>query len=106
MDFQNRINPVIRDLKPSGIRRFFDLASSMENVVSLSIGEPDFATPWHIRDVGIYSLEKSRTHYLPNAGLPELREEITKYAKRRFGLDYQPQNVLVTVGGSEAIGTR
>ena len=103
MDYKNRINPVIRDLKPSGIRRFFDLASTMDNVVSLSIGEPDFATPWHIRDVGIYSLEKSRTHYLANAGLMELREEIVKYAARRFGLEYAPQNVLVTVGGSEAI---
>ncbi len=103
MNLSNSINPVIRDLKPSGIRKFFDLASTMDNVVSLSIGEPDFATPWHIRDVGIYSLEKSRTHYLANAGLAELREEITKYASRRFGLSYQPQNVLVTVGGSEAI---
>ena len=103
MNLPNSINPVIRDLKPSGIRKFFDLASTMDNVVSLSIGEPDFATPWHIRDVGIYSLEKSRTHYLANAGLAELREEITKYASRRFGLSYQPQNVLVTVGGSEAI---
>ncbi len=103
MNLPNSINPVIRDLKPSGIRKFFDLASTMDNVVSLSIGEPDFATPWHIRDVGIYSLEKSRTHYLANAGLAELREEITKYAARRFGLSYQPQNVLVTVGGSEAI---
>ncbi len=103
MNLPNSINPVIRDLKPSGIRKFFDLASTMDNVVSLSIGEPDFATPWHIRDVGIYSLEKSRTHYLANAGLAELREEITKYTARRFGLSYQPQNVLVTVGGSEAI---
>ena len=103
MNLEQNINPVIRDLKPSGIRKFFDLANSMDNVVSLSIGEPDFATPWHIRDVGIYSLEKSRTHYLSNSGLPELREEIVKYAARRFGLTYAPENVLVTVGGSEAI---
>lgn len=103
MDVKSKINPVIRDLKPSGIRKFFDLASAMDDVVSLSIGEPDFATPWHIRDVGIYSLEKSRTHYLANAGLFELREEIAKYAERRFGLTYGPENVLVTVGGSEAI---
>ena len=103
MDVKSKINPVIRDLKPSGIRKFFDLANAMDNVVSLSIGEPDFATPWHIRDEGIYSLEKSRTHYLANAGLFELREEIAKYAERRFGLVYGPENVLVTVGGSEAI---
>ena len=90
MNLKQNINPVIRDLKPSGIRKFFDLANSMDNVVSLSIGEPDFATPWHIRDVGIYSLEKSRTHYLSNSGLPELREEIVKYAARRFGLTYAP----------------
>ena len=103
MDIKERINPTIQELKPSGIRRFFDLASAMEDVVSLSIGEPDFATPWHIRDIGIYSLEKSRTHYLANAGLPELREEITRYMYRRFQLDYEIPNVLVTVGGSEAI---
>ncbi len=103
MDIKERINPTIQELKPSGIRRFFDLASAMEDVVSLSIGEPDFATPWHIRDIGIYSLEKSRTHYLANAGLPELREEITRYMYRRFHLDYEIPNVLVTVGGSEAI---
>ena len=103
MDIKERINPTVEELKPSGIRRFFDLASSMEDVVSLSIGEPDFATPWHIRDVGIYSLEKSRTHYLANAGLPELREEIARYMYRRFRLNYEVPNVLVTVGGSEAI---
>ncbi|MCQ2446003.1 MAG: aminotransferase class I/II-fold pyridoxal phosphate-dependent enzyme [Clostridia bacterium] len=103
MNIKERINPTIQELKPSGIRRFFDLASAMEDVVSRSIGEPDFATPWHIRDIGIYSLEKSRTHYLANAGLPELREEITRYMYRRFQLDYEIPNVLVTVGGSEAI---
>lgn len=103
MDVARLINPNVAAIKPSGIRKFFDLASSMENVVSLSIGEPDFDTPWHIRDIGIYSLEKGRTHYLANAGLMELREEITKYMYRRFSLMYEPSQVLVTVGGSEAI---
>lgn len=103
MDIRERINPTIQNLKPSGIRKFFDLASSMEDVISLSIGEPDFATPWHIRDIGIYSLEKSRTHYLANAGLLELREEIVRYMARSFHLSYDVSNILVTVGGSEAI---
>ncbi|MBQ4624628.1 MAG: aminotransferase class I/II-fold pyridoxal phosphate-dependent enzyme, partial [Clostridia bacterium] len=103
MDVTKFINPTVSAIKPSGIRKFFDLASSMEDVVSLSIGEPDFDTPWHIRDIGIYSLEKGRTHYLANAGLMELREEITRYMYRRFSLAYETNQVLVTVGGSEAI---
>lgn len=78
------------DIAPSGIRKFFDIVSEMDNVISLGVGEPDFDTPWHIRDEGIYSLEKGRTFYTSNAGLKELREEICKYLKRRFALDYDP----------------
>ncbi|HHX72138.1 MAG TPA: aminotransferase class I/II-fold pyridoxal phosphate-dependent enzyme [Clostridiales bacterium] len=103
MDFTSRINPVVAGMKPSGIRRFFDIAFTMENVVSLGIGEPDFVTPWHIRDAGIYSLEKGNTMYTPNPGLPELRKAIARYQQRRFDLHYDPEEVLVTVGGSEAI---
>ena len=91
-------------IEPSGIRKFFDIASEMEEVISLGVGEPDFDTPWHIRDEGIFSLEKGRTFYTSNAGLKELREEISRYLKRRCHLDYDPlQEILVTVGGSEGI---
>ena len=90
-------------IKPSGIRRFFDMASEMEDVISLGVGEPDFDTPWHIREEGIYSLEKGRTFYTSNAGLGELKEEICNYLKRRFLLSYSMDDVIVTVGGSEAI---
>ena len=91
-------------LKPSGIRRFFDLVSEMKDAISLGVGEPDFDTPWHIRDEGIYSLEKGRTFYTSNSGLMELREEICAYMKRTQGVTYDPRNeVLITVGGSEAI---
>ncbi|MEE1113564.1 MAG: aminotransferase class I/II-fold pyridoxal phosphate-dependent enzyme [Eubacterium sp.] len=91
-------------MKPSGIRKFFDLVSEMEDAISLGVGEPDFDTPWHIRDEGIYSLEKGRTFYTSNAGLKELRVEIAKYMKRSQGVEYDPlSEVLVTVGGSEAI---
>ena len=91
-------------LKPSGIRKFFDIVSEMEDAISLGVGEPDFDTPWHIRDEGIYSLEKGRTFYTANAGLKELKEEICHYLKRKQGVTYNPANeVLVTVGGSEAI---
>ena len=93
----------IRDIKPSGIRRFFDLINEMKDAISLSIGEPDFDTPWSIREEGIFTLERGKTHYSPNAGFRELREEITRYMERRFGLSYSPDEVLVTVGGSEAI---
>ena len=103
MSFENKINKTVTGLKPSGIRRFFDLAYTMENVVSLGIGEPDFVTPWHIRDAGIYSLEKGYTMYTPNAGLPELRRTVAEYMKRRFSLEYDASDVLITVGGSEAI---
>lgn len=91
-------------MKPSGIRKFFDIVAEMDDVISLGVGEPDFATPWHIRDAGIDSLENGKTWYTSNAGLPELREAICAYLKRRFDIGYNPKNeVLVTVGGSEAI---
>ena len=91
-------------LKPSGIRRFFDLVSEMKDAISLGVGEPDFDTPWHIRDEGIYSLEKGRTFYTSNSGLKELREEIAAYMKRTQGITYDPiGEILITVGGSEAI---
>lgn len=103
---RNPLSKTIVDIKPSGIRKYFDIVSEMNDpdVISLGVGEPDFETPWHIRDEGIYSLEKGRTFYTANAGLLELREEICKYLDRRFDLKYEPKNeVLVTVGGSEAI---
>ena len=94
----------VMDIAPSGIRKFFDIVSEMDNVISLGVGEPDFDTPWHIRDEGIYSLEKGRTFYTSNAGLKELRTEIVKYIHRTQGVSYDPmKEVLVTVGGSEAI---
>ena len=103
MSFSFEISPIVTDIKPSGIRKFFDMASEMTDVVSLGIGEPDFVTPWHIRDAGIMSLEKGQTYYTSNAGLSELRAELCTYFKRRFNLDYTPDQALITVGGSEAI---
>lgn len=103
MDFSQIINPVVRDIPPSGIRRFFDLANQMEGVISLGVGEPDFATPWSIREAAIYSIEKGKTFYTANQGLLELRKEICRYQKRKFGLEYTPEQCIVTVGGSEAI---
>ncbi len=103
---RNPLSKTIVDIKPSGIRKYFDIVSEMNdpNVISLGVGEPDFETPWHIRDEGIYSLEKGRTFYTGNAGLLELREEISKYLKRRFDMKYDAkEETLVTVGGSEAI---
>ncbi|MBP3457833.1 MAG: aminotransferase class I/II-fold pyridoxal phosphate-dependent enzyme [Lachnospiraceae bacterium] len=94
----------IKEIKPSGIRKFFDIVSEMEDAISLGVGEPDFDTPWHIRDEGIYSLEKGRTFYTSNAGLKELKIEICNYLKRSQNLDYDfNKEVIVTVGGSEAI---
>lgn len=94
----------VTELKPSGIRKFFDIVSEMDDAISLGVGEPDFDTPWHIRDEGIYSLEKGRTFYTSNAGLKELRNEISKYVENSQGVKYDPVNeVLITVGGSEAI---
>lgn len=100
---RNPLSKKVVALKPSGIRRFFDVASEMHDVISLGVGEPDFDTPWHIREEGIYSLEKGRTFYTSNAGLTELRDEIGKYLTRRFGLTYERDQIMVTVGGSEAI---
>lgn len=98
------LNETVLSLKPSGIRKFFDLVSEMEDVISLGVGEPDFDTPWHIRDEGIYALEQGKTFYTSNAGLKELREEICNYLKRTQNIEYNPlSEVLVTVGGSEAI---
>ena len=92
------------EIEPSGIRKFFDIVSEMKDAISLGVGEPDFDTPWHIREEGIYSLERGRTFYTSNAGLKELKEEIAKYLGRRFGLNYNPTGeIYVTVGGSEAI---
>ena len=101
---RNPLSEKIVTIKPSGIRKFFDIVSEMDDAISLGVGEPDFDTPWHIRDEGIYSLEKGRTFYTSNAGLKELKVEICNYLKRRFELEYDPAHeVLVTVGGSEAI---
>ena len=100
---RNPLSKAITEIQPSGIRRFFDAASTMSNVISLGVGEPDFDTPWHVREEGIYSLEKGRTFYTGNSGLLELREEIGRYLDRRFGLSYSVDEILVTVGGSEAI---
>lgn len=94
----------VLNIKPSGIRKFFDLVSEMDNVISLGVGEPDFDTPWHIRDEGMYALEKGRTFYTSNAGLKDLRTEISNYIKRTQGIEYNENNeIIVTVGGSEAI---
>lgn len=103
MNIESKISQTVRDIKPSGIRKFFDIANQMEDAISLGIGEPDFVTPWHIRDAGILSLEKGRTYYTSNSGLVELREQICKYFDRRFNLKYKEEEILVTVGGSEAI---
>ncbi len=104
IDYEKYLNDRIKSVKPSGIRKFFDIANEMDDVISLSIGEPDFQTPWHIRDEGIRTLEKGRTWYSPNRGFMELREEISKYYARRYGVSYDPKTqTLVTVGGSEAI---
>ncbi|MBO4920463.1 MAG: aminotransferase class I/II-fold pyridoxal phosphate-dependent enzyme [Lachnospiraceae bacterium] len=101
---RNPLNKTITEIKPSGIRKFFDIVSEMKDAISLGVGEPDFETPWHIREEGIYSLEKGKTHYTSNAGLKELRQEICNYLSRRFKLNYDPmKQILVTIGGSEAI---
>ena len=104
MNYNDILNKRIQSVPPSGIRKYFDLLEGMEGGISLGIGEPDFVTPWHIRDAGIYSLEKGFTKYTPNAGLSELRRQISCYMKRRFDLEYAPiGQVLVTVGGSEGL---
>lgn len=103
MDYAKLISAGAREMRPSGIRKFFDIAAQIEGCISLGVGEPDFKTPWTIRDAGIRSLEKGRTWYTANAGLAELRGEICAYLARRMGLSYEPAETLVTVGGSEAI---
>lgn len=101
---RNPLSKRIVEIEPSGIRKFFDVVNEMEDAISLGVGEPDFDTPWHIRDEGIYSLEKGRTFYTSNAGLKELKQEIAAYLKRKYNLSYDDQHeILVTVGGSEAI---
>ncbi len=101
---RNPLSKVVEDIQPSGIRKFFDIVSEMEDAISLGVGEPDFDTPWHIRDEGIYSLERGKTFYTSNAGLKELREEISNYLYRKMEVKYDPlKEVLVTVGGSEGI---
>lgn len=99
---ENYINDTVKNMQPSGIRKFFDIVNQMSDAISLGVGEPDFSTPWHIREAGIYSLEMGRTYYTSNAGLPELRKEICNYMKR-FDIDCIPDEVLVTVGGSEGV---
>lgn len=101
---RNPLSKLVTEIEPSGIRKFFDIVTEMKDAISLGVGEPDFDTPWHIREEGIYSLEKGRTFYTSNSGLKDLREEISLYLKRRFSLQYSPeQEIIVTVGGSEAI---
>lgn len=103
MDYDKLLAPAAMAMRPSGIRKFFDLAAEMPHCISLGVGEPDFKTPWAIREAGIDSLEHGRTRYTSNAGLAELRAEIARYLKRRMALNYDPAQILVTVGGSEAI---
>ena len=104
MILENMIKKEVREMPPSGIRKYFDIVNEMEDVISLGVGEPDFVTPWNVREAGIYSLEQGVTHYSSNAGFIELREEISKYLNRKFDLDYDAKNeILVTVGGSEGI---
>ena len=101
---RNPLSDTIVQIEPSGIRKFFDIVSEMKDAISLGVGEPDFDTPWHIREEGIYSLEKGRTFYTSNAGLKELKQEISRYLYRRFDVSYNPDSeIMVTVGGSEAI---
>lgn len=100
---RNPLSKTIESIPPSGIRKFFDVVNEIEGAVSLGVGEPDFDTPWHVRDEGIYSLEKGRTFYTSNSGLKELREEICRFVKRKYDCDYTVSETLVTVGGSEAI---
>jgi len=105
IDYSSVLSPTVTSLPPSGIRKFFDLLDTMDDVVGLTVGQPDFVTPWHIREAGIESLQKGKTYYTSNSGTLELREEISKYLKRRFDIEpYDPKSeIIVTVGGSEAI---
>ena len=104
MDYAKLLSPVVQEVKPSGIRKFFDIANTMKDVISLGVGEPDFPTPWEIRKAGILSLEAGKTRYTANRGLEQLRKEIAAWMERKYGLSYDPSGeILVTVGGSEAI---
>lgn len=104
IDYGKVLTQRIKGIKPSGIRKFFDIANTMENVISLGVGEPDFRTPWQVRSAAIRSLEKANTRYTSNSGLEKLREEIASYTDKKYGVKYNPKNeILVTVGGSEAI---
>lgn len=104
IDYSSVLNKTVREIKPSGIRKFFDIAATMENVISLGVGEPDFQTPWAIRKAGIVSLENGKTRYTSNWGIAQLRSAVSDYMKRRFSVSYRPDSeILVTVGGSEAI---
>ena len=104
IDYGKMLSKTVCGIKPSGIRKFFDMLSEMEDVISLTVGQPDFITPWHIRESAIESLEKGKTYYTSNAGMNDLRTEVTKYLKRRFNLEYNAKDeVVITVGGSEAI---
>ena len=104
IDYGKILSQRVKEIKPSGIRKFFDIANTMENVISLGVGEPDFRTPWQVRKAGITSLEKGLTRYTSNKGLSSLRAEISKYIDRKYGVKYSPdREILVTVGGSEAI---
>lgn len=103
MDYDKILLPSIKNIKPSGIRKFFSIANEMEDAISLGVGEPDFKTPWPVRKAAIRSLEEGKTWYTANAGMPELKKEIANYLDRRFDLKYEPDELFVTVGGSEAI---
>jgi len=104
LDYNNILSDVVKNMAPSGIRKFFDILNTMKDVISLTVGEPDFKTPWHIRVAGIESLENGRTHYTSNSGTVELREEISAYLERKIKVSYDPMHeIIVTVGGSEAI---
>lgn len=104
MILEDMILDYVKNMPPSGIRKYFDIINEMDDVISLGVGEPDFVTPWNVREAGIYSLEQGHTHYSSNAGFIELRIEIAKYLHRRFNLSYSPEDeILVTVGGSEGI---
>lgn len=104
IDYSTMLSDTVQEIKPSGIRKFFDMLADMgDDVVALTVGQPDFVTPWHIREAAIDSLEKGKTYYTSNAGMPELRGEISKYMKRKFDISYTPDEIVVTVGGSEAI---
>ena len=104
IDYSKVLNGVVKDIKPSGIRKFFDIANTMDDVISLGVGEPDFRTPWQVRSAGIHSLEVGSTRYTSNRGLEALRDEISVYVKRKYDVEYRASDeILVTVGGSEAI---